>query len=338
MDAMMLNILVVAGDRDACRAASGLLAEAGLACRLEWALDAGSARTALAEGRHDVALIGGRIGGVDGLELVREAVAAGSVVPMILLSGRGGRRLDERAMAAGAADHLPAVGLDAPTLARSLRHAVTRRRFEQRLRRSEREARRLALVATHTDNLVIIADAEGRIEWVNDAFVRVSEYTLDEVRGRTPGSVLQGPDTDPATVALMRERVRAGEGFRVEVLNYAKSGRPYWLAIDCEAVRDDSGAPAGFVAIETDVTERHRAAEAARRTQDAIEAAYDATIEGWSRAMDLRDHETEGHSRRVTEMTVRLALAMGWARRSWSTSAAAPCCTTSARWASPTPS
>lgn len=38
--------------------------------------------------------------------------------------------------------------------------------------------------------------------------------------------------------------------------------------------------------------------------------AYDETIEGWSRALDLRDKETEGHSRRVTEMTVRLARAM----------------------------
>lgn len=39
--------------------------------------------------------------------------------------------------------------------------------------------------------------------------------------------------------------------------------------------------------------------------------AYEATIEGWSRALDLRDRETEGHTRRVTEMTVRLAQAMG---------------------------
>jgi HD-GYP domain-containing protein (c-di-GMP phosphodiesterase class II) len=37
----------------------------------------------------------------------------------------------------------------------------------------------------------------------------------------------------------------------------------------------------------------------------------DATIEGWSRAMDLRDKETEGHTQRVTEMTIRLARAMG---------------------------
>jgi response regulator RpfG family c-di-GMP phosphodiesterase len=41
-----------------------------------------------------------------------------------------------------------------------------------------------------------------------------------------------------------------------------------------------------------------------------LRLAYDATIEGWSRAMDLRDKETEGHTQRVTEMTVRLAQAM----------------------------
>lgn len=39
--------------------------------------------------------------------------------------------------------------------------------------------------------------------------------------------------------------------------------------------------------------------------------AYEATIEGWSRAMDLRDRETEGHSQRVTELTLRLAKAFG---------------------------
>lgn len=42
-----------------------------------------------------------------------------------------------------------------------------------------------------------------------------------------------------------------------------------------------------------------------------LKAAYDATIEGWSRAMDLRDRETEGHTRRVTQLTLELAKAAG---------------------------
>lgn len=42
-------------------------------------------------------------------------------------------------------------------------------------------------------------------------------------------------------------------------------------------------------------------------SHDELESAYDQTLEGWARALDLRDHETEGHSRRVTDLTMRLA-------------------------------
>ncbi|MDQ3704844.1 MAG: HD domain-containing protein [Chloroflexota bacterium] len=48
-----------------------------------------------------------------------------------------------------------------------------------------------------------------------------------------------------------------------------------------------------------------------QRSNAELARAYDKTLEGWSRALDLRDKETEGHSRRVTEMTVRLAREMG---------------------------
>ncbi|MFO7547156.1 MAG: PAS domain S-box protein [Trueperaceae bacterium] len=47
------------------------------------------------------------------------------------------------------------------------------------------------------------------------------------------------------------------------------------------------------------------------RSNTELRLAYDATIEGWARALDLRDEETEGHSRRVTDLTVRLARALG---------------------------
>jgi response regulator RpfG family c-di-GMP phosphodiesterase/PAS domain-containing protein/putative methionine-R-sulfoxide reductase with GAF domain len=48
-----------------------------------------------------------------------------------------------------------------------------------------------------------------------------------------------------------------------------------------------------------------------QRSNIELAMAYDATIEGWSRALDMRDHETEGHTERVTAMTLRLAEAMG---------------------------
>ena len=60
------------------------------------------------------------------------------------------------------------------------------------------------------------------------------------------------------------------------------------------------------IAIETSVL-----FEQLRRTHAELKQSYDATIEGWSRALDLRDRETEGHSERVTELTLRLARWMG---------------------------
>jgi putative nucleotidyltransferase with HDIG domain len=48
-----------------------------------------------------------------------------------------------------------------------------------------------------------------------------------------------------------------------------------------------------------------------QRSNVDLTVAYDATIEGWSRALDLRDKETEGHTQRVTELTLKLARAMG---------------------------
>jgi PAS domain S-box-containing protein len=51
--------------------------------------------------------------------------------------------------------------------------------------------------------------------------------------------------------------------------------------------------------------------ESLEKSNFELEHAYDATIEGWSHALDLRDHETEGHTRRVTEMAVELARLIG---------------------------
>jgi putative nucleotidyltransferase with HDIG domain len=66
-------------------------------------------------------------------------------------------------------------------------------------------------------------------------------------------------------------------------------------------------ALAGQAAIAIDSTQLF---ENLQRANLDLNLAYDATIEGWSRAMDLRDHETEGHTLRVTDLTLKLARAM----------------------------
>jgi putative nucleotidyltransferase with HDIG domain len=58
-------------------------------------------------------------------------------------------------------------------------------------------------------------------------------------------------------------------------------------------------------------SERHASEEALRMVNLELQEAYDRTMEGWVRALDLRDRETEGHTLRVAEVTVRLARAFG---------------------------
>ncbi len=133
-----------------------------------------------------------------------------------------------------------------------------RGRAESALKASEAGARKLAMVASRTHNAVIIAGPSHRIEWVNDGFTRMTGYGLEEVVGRDPATLMRGPGTDPATVAAFGEGARAGLRFRAEVLQYAKSGRPYWAAAELQPIFDDSGAVTNDIVIISDITDRRR--------------------------------------------------------------------------------
>lgn len=150
-----------------------------------------------------------------------------------------------------------AAAAELKALAGSLTKERTKlREINKRLQQQEQESRKLALVAARTDNAVIVTDASGCIEWVNEAFTRITGYSLDETRGRKPGDFLQGPDTDPQTIGQIRKALAAEEAISVEILNYRKDGSSYWLSIEIQPMRDDEGRLTNFMAIERDVTLR----------------------------------------------------------------------------------
>lgn len=166
------------------------------------------------------------------------------------------------------------VSLSAKALQRQLDDALAakNRELEQlvcertrALAASEAKAQKLAMVASRTDNAVVITDSKGLVEWVNDGFTRITGYTLEDVLGRTPGSVLQGPDSDAGTVRRMHESLARGEAFEAEIINYSKQGVPYWVQIEAQPVHDDAGAVTHFIAIERDTT-RQRLLEEQLRT------------------------------------------------------------------------
>ncbi|MEI6666742.1 MAG: GAF domain-containing protein [Acidobacteriota bacterium] len=126
-------------------------------------------------------------------------------------------------------------------------------------RHDEAEIRKLAMIAARTDNGVILTDALGRIEWINEGFTRITEFAPADVIGWTPGALLQGPDTDAETAAYMRRKISAGEGFSAEVVNYSKSGRKYWIEIEGQPIHDSAGHLTNYMAVESDITVRKRA-------------------------------------------------------------------------------
>ncbi len=156
-------------------------------------------------------------------------------------------------------------------------------------RRTGAEMRKLALVAKETDNAVVITDPDGYIEWVNEGFTRITGYTLAEVVGKKPGTVLQGPETDPETVQRIREAVHARERIRAEILNYGKKGDKYWLEIFIQPVFDERGELECFIAIEADITARKEAEEALAQSKARLAEAQRIAEMGsweWSRDTD----------------------------------------------------
>lgn len=143
---------------------------------------------------------------------------------------------------------------------------------------------RMALVVEQTKNLVIITDSQGCIEWVNPAFEQTTGYTLNEVKGRVPGHLLQCPKTDPQTVETMRAAIRNGHSCRVEVLNRSKLGKEYWLDIEIQPIGKDpvTGKVIGFLAVESDITDRKKAEEARSLAMERADLALaSANMASW---------------------------------------------------------
>jgi PAS domain S-box-containing protein len=122
---------------------------------------------------------------------------------------------------------------------------------------TERQSRLMEIIE-RAGIAVIISDAKGRIEWVNQGFARMTGHALETVIGRQQDEVLCGTHADPASRAALREAIDSGTGCHVELLNFARGGAPHWAQVDFKPIHAANGALTSFMAICTDVTERKR--------------------------------------------------------------------------------
>ena len=152
---------------------------------------------------------------------------------------------------------------------------------EENLKQSLKSNRTLARVAEETFDAVIFTDEKGNITWVNKMFTQISGYSLDEVKGLTPGSVLQGKNTDPQTIKEFSLALKNEKNINVEMLNYHKNGTPYWLRINCQPLHEQNQL-IGFMAIQTDITNIKNIEQERQSEQELLKWTGDmAKLGGW---------------------------------------------------------
>jgi PAS domain S-box-containing protein len=96
----------------------------------------------------------------------------------------------------------------------------------------------------------VVTDKEGYVVQINPAFSQLCGFTFEEICGRKPGSLLQGPKTSPESIQVLRQGIRSRMPCEVEMVNYHKDTKPYRVHIELKPLSDSKGNHTGFLATE----------------------------------------------------------------------------------------
>jgi len=135
----------------------------------------------------------------------------------------------------------------------------------------EERLRLLESAVVHANDSILITEAEPlhhpgpRILYVNPAFTRMTGYLPEEVVGKNP-RLLQGPGTDPVTLARLRHSLENWETTVVELQNYRKDGSPFWVEVSVVPVRNQEGRYTHWISVQRDITQRKRVEDELRHT------------------------------------------------------------------------
>lgn len=105
---------------------------------------------------------------------------------------------------------------------------------------------------------VVVFDRDRRIIYCNQPFLDMTGFDRSDLAGALCG-IMQGPDTDPATIEAIATAIHAGRSFAGEIQNYRKTGETFWNELTFEPKFDLDGSLQYFVGISRDVTRRKNA-------------------------------------------------------------------------------
>jgi PAS domain S-box-containing protein len=142
--------------------------------------------------------------------------------------------------------------------------------------------------------------ADNPLIYVNGTFEELTGYDAEAVLGRNC-RFLQGEDTDPETVAEIREAIDDREPVSVELLNYRADGTPFWNRVTIAPVEDESGTVTNFVGFQEDVTERIERERELERYETIVQTVTDPVyvLDAGGRFVRVNDAmvETSGYPR-----------------------------------------
>ena len=139
-----------------------------------------------------------------------------------------------------------------------------------------RKAEHLALVAQHATDSIVFTAPDGRIEWVNEGFTRVTGYSFDEAVGQQPGDLLNSEETSLAALDALLQARDDVRPVRLELQNRTKSGRVIWVEVSMSPVLGADGKPSVYIAVERDITQAKAHATELALARNAAEAAAQA--------------------------------------------------------------
>lgn len=102
---------------------------------------------------------------------------------------------------------------------------------------------------------ILVTDAEQRTIFANRGVEQITGFTKEELYGKKPGHLLQGPQTSPETLNYLREQIALENNFYVEIINYTREGTPYWIALLINPIFDEENRLQHFVAVQTNISE-----------------------------------------------------------------------------------